>query len=131
MEAQSGMPLGVIACQNLAVYQATQLLGSALNTKPTDNVTRQEMSMDAQRSVVETNTPVNYNRLARKIRTHINGSWLEVMVCASSLRQALFLSLHDLFENFICGNAHRKTLGLILKMLIMEHPQYHNQNKNG
>lgn len=70
------------------------------------------MSLDSQKSASETNTLKNEDELDRKIRIQINGSWVEVMVDASSLRQELVLPLNDLFENGIhYGHVHSDTLG--------------------
>ena len=79
---------------------------------PTNNTSRQAMSFDDQRTAVETNTPKNEDRLDRKIKTQINGSWVEVIVDVSSLRQALCLPLHNLFDSGIChGCVNSETVG--------------------
>ena len=103
LEANSGVSLGPIVRQHLAVHQARQLPGSTLFALTIDNTARQAMSLDSQRATAE-KTPTNEDRLARIIKIQIDGSWIEVMVDVSSLRQALGLPLHDLFD---CGIYHR------------------------
>ena len=87
----------------------------------------QAMSLDSQRAAAETNTPTNEDRLARTLKTKINGSWIEVMVDASCLRQELGMPLHDLFGSGACHRyAHSETVGLMLKTVIIDHPQCYN-----
>ena len=123
------VPLGLIR-QHLVSHQERQPPGTNLTTVPTDNTTRQEMSLDAQMAVVESNIETNEDGMDRRIRTQKDGSWEEVMVDASSLHQALGLLLHDLLENGSHhGHVHSETFVLILKKLIMDPPQRRNQSK--
>lgn len=65
--------------------------------------------------------------MARKIKIQINGSRVEVIFDVSPLRQALGLPLHDLFDSVIYrGHVHSETVGLMLKTVIIDHPQCYN-----
>ena len=111
-EAYSVVALGPMARQHLVVCQARWPPGSTLSFVKADNTARKTMSLDTQRAGAETDTPENEERLARKIKMQINGSWAEVMVDVSSLRQALGLLLHCPIDSVIFyGRTYSETVG--------------------
>ena len=112
LEFNSRVALGTIARQNLVVHQARKPPGSALSAIPTNDTARKAMSLDTQRATVDTNTPTNEDRPARKIKPKINGSLVELMVNVNPLRQELDLPLHDLFDSGVYhGRVHSETVG--------------------
>ena len=107
MEAQSGAASGAITRHHLEARQERKPPGSTLTAVSTDVTGMQAMYMDVQRGAAETIIPTNED-----IRVKATGSWVEVIVDATSLRQDLGLPLHDLFENgayYVCD--HSENLG--------------------
>ena len=52
------------------------------------------------------------NNIVKKIKTQINGSWVEVMVYINSLREALGIPLHDILNaGMHHGCVHNETVG--------------------
>ena len=74
LESNSSMALGATARHNQVVHQATHQLESTLLDVPCNNTARQAIFLDSQRAAMETSTPKNEDRQARKIKMKINGS---------------------------------------------------------
>ena len=106
------MTLGSITRQFLLVHQERHKEVSAFNSMSRDNVTRQAMLLDTQRTETENESLTNNSNLVNKIKTQNNGSWVEVIVDANSLLQALGLLLHDpLNSGAYHGHTHVKMQG--------------------
>ena len=76
MQANSRVALGPVVCQCLSVHQEMQPPVSTSLAVATNNTARQEVHLDAQRDTVETKTPTDEDKLARQIKTQVNGSWV-------------------------------------------------------
>ena len=115
-EESTGERIGPITRQHVSIRQAMQPEGAEFEM-PNDNTTRQAQFLDEQREVQarereEGEGGEDEERISKKIRIELNGTWVDVRVDVSSLRLALGLPPHDLFTNGIFNNyVHHETVG--------------------
>ena len=101
---------GDITRHHLTVHHARQPEGTEF-TVPNDNTTRQAQWLDERRRHMQESTR-NDDRNTKRIRIQINGTWVDVLVDIISLRQALGLPQHDMFDQGIFHEyQHNETAG--------------------
>ena len=114
-EQENDVTIGPITRQHVAVRQARQPDGEAF-AMPRDNTTRQAEFLDERRRIQQAEREAGRgdeaDRNRKKIRIEVNGSWMDVWVDVTSLRRALGLPLHDLFDGGIFREyVHQETVG--------------------
>ena len=110
-EEQNNTRLGPITRQHVSIHQARQPDGTEF-TMPTDNTTRQAQFLDKRGNDAISQITEADDEQNRKIRIELNGCWIDVRVDVNSLREALGLPPHDIFQNGIfCEYVHSKTVG--------------------
>lgn len=117
-EEANNTELGPITRHHLSIHQARQPEGSQFTTIPNDNTTRQAQFLDEQRQLVaarreEGGGEANDDtRNRKKIRIEVHGTWVDVFVDIRSLRSALGLPDHDIFDRGIfLEYQHHETTG--------------------
>ena len=116
-EEDNNREIGPIARHHLAIHQARQPEGSQFSI-PNDNTTRQAIFLDEQRQQLaaarreEGGGEANDDRNRKKIRIEVHGTWVDVFVDVRSLRSALGLPDHDIFDRGIFSEyQHNETTG--------------------
>ena len=104
-EEATGREIGAITRHHLAIHQARQPDGTEF-TMPNDNTTRQAQFLDQQRQQLaarreEGGGEANDDRNRKKIRIEVHGTWVDVFADVRSLRSALGLPDHDMFDRGI------------------------------
>jgi len=111
---ETGTNMGAITQHHLAIHQARQPEGQAFTAIPQDNTTRQAQFLDQQRAEMSqaSQEEDSDDRHKKKLRIEINGTWVEIFVDIRSLRSALGLPQHNIFDQGIFHSyEHRETQG--------------------
>ena len=111
-EELSNISLGPITQQHASIHQTRQPDGTEF-VMSTDNTTRQAQFLDEQRNeAAHENGGGDEEQNRKTIRIEINGCWIDVRVDENSLRQALGLPPHNIFQSGIFNEyVHNETVG--------------------
>jgi len=112
-EERNNVQFGPITRQHIAIHQARQPEGAEF-AMPDDNTTRQAQFLDERRQdMARTREEEGDNdRHHKKIKIRFSGGWVDVEVDVTSLRAALGLPSHDIFQEGIFHDyVHNETAG--------------------